>query len=148
MDFADRIVGAEKLVALFGYWPSFHDAEVKCITLDRQPRDESHGPILEALIHAFEMTRDVGPDGFFVLRHHVLVRMRFSQVAELQLTGFNYQNALFELEISDLRELQLEHIQFDVRFNSSHGVDASFQCRAIEVVEVTQCDRHGEPLPG
>jgi hypothetical protein len=31
----NRIIEADTLTAVLGYWPSFHDAEVKYIKLDR-----------------------------------------------------------------------------------------------------------------
>ena len=143
MDVTDRIVGADKLVAVFGYWPSFHDAEVVWIKLDRRSSGDGYGPTLEALVHAFEITSEIGPDGCYVLRHHVLVHLRFRDVVELRLEGFNHQNALFGLVISDLRERQWEYIQFEVRIDSSHGVDASFQCHAVEVLAITPCSKDG-----
>jgi hypothetical protein len=87
-----------------------------------------------------------------VLRSHVLVHFRFRDVVELRLEGFNHQNALFGLRIFDLRDPQWEGTWFDVRFDASHGVDASFQCRAVEVVGVTPCSKDGatisaEPTP-
>jgi hypothetical protein len=142
----DRISGAEKLVAVFGYWPSFHDAEVVWLKLDRRPNENGLSPTLETQIHAFEITNEVDERGYYILRNHVLVRLRFLDVVELRLDGFNHQNVLFELELSDLRERQWEHIFFEVHFDSSHGMGASFQCHAIEVVEVTPCDEKGIPI--
>jgi hypothetical protein len=147
MDITERIAGSDKLVAVFGYWPSFHDAEVLSMKLDRQPGGDGYGPTLEAIVHTFEITNEVGPDGCYVVRHHVLVHLRFHDVVELRLEGFNNQNALFGLRFSDLRERQWEQIKFEVRFDSAHGVDASFQCHAVEVVSVTPYNTHGEPTP-
>ncbi|SRR6266478_1917961 len=139
----DHIVGREKLFAIFGYWPSFHDAEVIWLKLDRRKNDQGLGPTLETQVHAFEMTKEVDEKGFYVLRHHVLVHFRFQDVVDLSLEGFNHQNTLFGLEIFDLTERQLEHIFFQVRFNSSYGMGASFQCHSIEVVEVSPCSEKG-----
>lgn len=145
MNGTDSILGAEKLVSIFGYWPSFHDAEVVWMKLDRRPHAEGYGPTLEALVHTFEITSEVGSNGSYVLRHHVLIHLRFSDVVELRLEGFNFQNALMGLTFAGLRERQWEHIHFQVRFDSSHGVDASFQCHAVEVLSVTPCNSSGEP---
>ena len=92
MDAFERIMGYTRLVDVFGYWPSFHDAEVVSIRLDRHG---DAGPVLEALVHAFEMTRDVDAGGYFVLRHHVLVHLRFHEVVAPVLYGFNPQNMLY-----------------------------------------------------
>lgn len=144
----DRIEGAEKLVDIFGYWPSFHDAEVLWMRLDRRPLcDNCYGPILETLIHAFEITDKVGPDGSYVLRHHVLVHLRFHEVAGIKMDGFNHQNVLSGLSISDLRERQMERIQFEAEFDSLYGVSASLYCHRVEVASVTPCTKDATPLP-
>ena len=147
MEAVEYIAGAEQLVAVFGYWPSFHDAEVLWLRLDRRASgDGCYGPTLEALVHAFEMTSEVGADGHYVLRHHVLVHLRFLDVVELRLDGFNYQNALMGLTLTDLRDRQMERVRWAVRFDSAFGVDASFQCCAVEVVSVVPCSKAGEPI--
>jgi hypothetical protein len=147
MNSFDRIEGAEKLVGVFGYWPSFHDAEVLWMRLDRRPIcDDCYGPILETLIRAFEMTNEVGPDGFYVLRHHVLVHFRFHDVKGVRLKDFNNQNMLHGLSIADIREHQMERIHFEVGFDSTFGVNASLQCYRVEVVSVTPCTKDATPL--
>jgi hypothetical protein len=146
MDITDRILGAQSLIAVFGYWPSFHDAEVTWIKLDRRPFGEGYGPTLEAMVHAFEITSEVGVDGCYVLRHHVLVHFRFCGVVELQLAEFNHQNVLFGLGISDLHKRQLETVKFGVRFDSSFGVNVSFQCRSVEVIAVVPCSKEASPV--
>lgn len=88
-----KIQGAELLTSVFGYWLSFHDAEVVRMESVRVA-SPAEGPDLLADVHAFEMTNEVGPDGCFVLRHHVLVAFRFRVVDQLQVVGWNNQNAL------------------------------------------------------
>jgi len=91
MQTVHRISGAEKLIAVFGHWPSFHDAEVIWLKLDRRSNGKEHGPTLEAQIHAWEMTNEVDEHGYYVLRHHVLVSLKFLDVEELRLNDFNHQ---------------------------------------------------------
>src|SRR4051795_12352549 len=111
MEEVPRIAGAEQLVAVFGYWPSFHDAEVLWMRLDRRAHGEGcYGPTLEALIHAFdfEATSPVGSDGRHALRRSVLVHLRFRDVDGLRVEGFNFQNKLHGLTLEDLRDRQME----------------------------------------
>ncbi|WP_406699857.1 Imm50 family immunity protein [Singulisphaera sp. Ch08] len=145
MDATDRILGGERLTSVFGYWPSFHDAEVIWLRMDRRSFADGGGPIVELMLHTFEITSDVGPDGCYVLRNHVLVHFRFHDAVELRLAGFNHQNALFGLTVSDLRERQWEHIHFEVHLQPAFGVGASFQCHEIEVLSVEPCDKNGVP---
>ncbi len=137
------IEGANQIVAVFGRWPMFHDAEVLWITLDRSGDGDSVEPTLDATVHAFEGTDQVDKDGYYVSRHHVRVHFRFRGIEELELGGFNCQNVLFQIEIQNLHELQTELIQFGVYFRASYGVFATFHCRAIEVVSVEPCDQEG-----
>ena len=137
----DRIAGAKRLVAVFGYWPSFHDAEVLWLRLDRRAHGEGgYGPTLDALVHAFEMTSDVGADGYYVSRNHVLVSFRFCGLDRLSLEDFNRQNCLLELSISDVRERALEIPRHRVLFVPSSGLTAEFLCRDV----IVECVRAWE----
>lgn len=129
------IPGSELLTRLFGRWPSFHDAEVVRLTLERT-EPHADGPDLIAEVHAFEMTDRIGPDGRYVLRHHVLVTFRFRGVDSVNLKWFNNQNVLAGLAISDIRSRLLEDLKYEVRFDGSFGVDASFLCRDVRVETV------------
>ena len=60
------IPGAADVIAWFGYWPRFHDAEVLSITLDA-----SAGA--RVVIRAFEMTTEVDASGHYVLAKHCVV---------------------------------------------------------------------------
>lgn len=147
MDAAQRINGADKLIRVFGYWPSFHDAEIVWLRLDREPVLEGlFGPTLETLIHTFEITSEVGRDGTYVLRHHVLAHFRFHQVADLKMEDFNHQNVMFGLSITDIRERQMETIDFEVTLSSSFGLCGSFHCKRVELMEVTPCSKDAKPL--
>jgi hypothetical protein len=147
LEATDRILGAAQLVAVFGYWPSFHDAEVSWVRLDRRPFGDGQ-PALETLVHVFEITNEVGADGYYVLRHHVLVHLRFRDLAELRLDGFNHQNSLMGLTITDIRDRQTERVLWEVRIDPAYGVGAKFQCHSIEVVSVVPCSKAGEPIHG
>ena len=141
------IRNSELLTSLFGYWPCFHDAEVVWLRLDRRATSLGKGPTVEALIHTFEMTSEVNTAGFYVLRNHVLVQLRFARVKEVVLDGFNHQNVLNGLSIKDIRHRQMEHLNFEVAFDSTFGVTATFQCEEIEIVDVEPCNAEGHP-PG
>ena len=90
---------SEKLANIFGYWPSFHDAEVLDLHLWRGHIDRENKvykfPVLTLKIHAWELTSEVDSNGYFVLRHHTLVMLRFRDVKDFRMEGFNQQNAIF-----------------------------------------------------
>jgi hypothetical protein len=137
------IRNAERLSSIFGRWSSFHDAGVVWLQLDRRASSLGAGPTLGTLIHVFEMTSEVSSEGFYILRNHVLVHLRFSRVVELIFEGFNHQNALMSLRIEDIQHRRMERINFEVTFTPAFGIEASFQCQEIEVVDVQPCNSKG-----
>ena len=146
------IKNSEHLTAIFRRWPSFHDAEVIWLRFDRRPTSLGDGPTVETLIHAFEMTKEVDASGYYVLKNHVLVHLRFSRVREATMDGFNHQNVLLGLNITDVKDRQMEQINYEVRFDPAFGLQAGFLCKDIEVVSVTPWDsdvtgERGGPKP-
>ena len=69
-----QIENEHLLTDRFGYWPSFHDAEILHVRFERTGPD---APFMECDIHVFEMTSQVGADGHYVLRNHTLATLRF-----------------------------------------------------------------------
>ncbi len=84
---------------------------------------------MDVSIHHWQMTSEVDARGYHVLKHHTLTTFRFSEVADLQLAGFNHQNVLWELEISDDPDSG-----FTVSMPTSYGCEASFKCKRIAVL--------------
>ena len=122
------------LTDVFGRFPSFHDAEVISISLNRHGRD-SYAE-LEALVHVFEMTNQVDEEGRYVLQHHSLAKFRFSRIINLELADFNQQNVLAYLEITKTSDRDNDKVKFRVLFRGIHGVTASFHCEAVSIESV------------
>jgi hypothetical protein len=100
------------------------------------------------------MTDQVTKQGSYLLRNHTLVTLGFSGIDELQLTWFNHQNSLCGLRLEDISDRQLETLKWSVSFDSSNGLEATFMCEAIEVLEAMPFDpprnlsgNHGTQLP-
>jgi Immunity protein 50 len=133
------IAGSERLLAIFGRWPSFHDAKVLEIRLVGKPKrtgdKRDRGPELSARIHTWDMTNELDTRGYYVLKNHTLVTLNFSGVEELKLEGCNHQNVIFGLTIQPKESSEAASSKFHVEFDPSFGVDAIFNCAAIEVVE-------------
>lgn len=132
-----KIIGFEKLTELFGYWPSFHDAEIISISLDRNGEEEWEGPILHAKIHVFQMgpeTKNTG--GNFIFHHHSIVTFRFANVEDLEIKEFNQQNAINGLTLSEKYNERLKQNIFEVEFEQSFGVSCTFICRNIEIINI------------
>lgn len=142
-----RIKGSEKLTQIFGYWPSFHDAEVMELNLWRGNVNPEKGqynfPVCTVTLHLWEITDEVDSKGFYVLRNHTLASIRFFDAQELNVEGFNHQNAIARLDIAEEQGSEATRRLFNVRFPAAFGMDASFKCSRIEVVEATRCTERG-----
>jgi hypothetical protein len=60
----ETIANSQALTSRFARWPSFHDADVLRVRLDRRTREP---PSLEAEIHLWEGTPEVDARGSYVL---------------------------------------------------------------------------------
>ena len=138
-DIAAHITGSEKITDVFGYWPSFHDAEIINFHLwrgDVDPeRDRWVFPVLTLLVHLWELTNQTGPDGFLICKHETLATLRFHEVDKLRMVGFNQQNAIFHLGIERKERDSRPSPYFAVTLEPAHGIDATFECLQIEVVD-------------
>jgi tRNA(adenine34) deaminase len=153
------IKNSDKISSIFGYWPSFHDAEIHHVNLDIADEEAweggSESPTLEMQIHVFEMTKDVTPDGYFVLKNHTLVRLRFHNLQDLQLSDFSYENCIFDL-VFGTEPMRYSHgggpIEgpppnlLTVRIDSSVGLCGEFKCLSAEVISAEPCDESGRPI--
>jgi hypothetical protein len=146
----DRFISAsDRLTGIFGHWPSFHDAEVVDFNLWRggmnsQTRDLA-GPVLTLKVHLWEMTKEVDSKGYFILRNHTLCTLRFREVQEIQMQGFNDQNAIFDLSIERKERNEPPSPYFAVEIEPAFGIQSSFECLHIEVVEAVPFIPGGTP---
>lgn len=84
-----ELPGGLDLIAWFdGHVPSFHDAEVVELVLDRT---ESK---CRLKIHGFRTTPDLDNEGYFVSVKHVVVTLQLTHVTELKLEDYNHQNVI------------------------------------------------------
>ena len=146
------IVGSEKLTGIFGYWPSFHDAEVQELHFWRGNIETERGiydfPVLTLTIHVWELTKEVNSKGFLVLRYHTLTRLRFYDVNDFQMQGFNHQNAIMELALRSEQRAEGPSPYFAVEIEPAFGMGASFKCLRVEVLDAVPCSEDGKAAFG
>jgi hypothetical protein len=119
----ELIEGHARVAAAFGgVWPSFHDAEVHSISLERATPTGAL-PTLQFVVHAWNMTDEVTAEGYYRLTHHHLVEFLFLDVTEVQLDGFNHQNVLSDIIIESNANPEEG---FRVELEHCFGVSASF----------------------
>ena len=120
MDDTNLAPGAEELITWFGSWPSFHDAEVLSIELRRSG-------LSSLSVHAWEMTSDIDPQGFYVLRKHVVVTFSFDGISDLQLADFSSQNVISGLNLQQLDD------GFELSMSPCYGVSGYIRAKRISI---------------
>ena len=86
-----EIAGAEKILEQFGRFPTFHDAEVLKIVLERDHLSVS----LRLLVPEYKDRIQTG---------NVEVELRFLDVEKLKIEDFNYQNVIGSLTFREVIE--------------------------------------------
>ena len=92
MNSQPRLHGITSLDQWFGAGHDFHDAEILDVHLNRSATSLVR-------VHSWRMTKDVGPDGYFVHEQDAVVTIGFERITDLELVGFSNQNVIGELEI-------------------------------------------------
>lgn len=115
-----EIPGSTELHDWFGYWPSFHDAEIVSLHLNRI------GPS-SMRVHTWEMTKEVDERGNYVLAKHVVVEFIFEGVSDLDVSGFNHQNVIFGLNIEKMES------GFQVNLSGCYGIEGSIMAGKISL---------------
>jgi Immunity protein 50 len=116
----DEVPGAKDLLDWFGYWPTFHDAEIVSLSLNR------HGESV-LTVHTWHMTSRVDDKGFYVLERHVVVSLYFSQIVDLELTGFSQQNVVSSIAF------QKEDAGYRVSLGGCYGLSGWILARQVRL---------------
>jgi hypothetical protein len=86
------IDGAQQLYDWFGYWPSFHDAEVLRLELNRSGSSSLS-------VRTREMTSEIDEKGYYVPAKNVTVDFMIDGISDLDLNGFSHQNVVGNIKI-------------------------------------------------
>ncbi len=126
---APDMPGAEDVLAWFGYWPTFHDAEVLSISFDRRTG-------CWVSIHAFEVTRDVDPGGHYRTTKHAVITFSMegflngeTGASSTRISFFNHQNVLTSARVQRRPE------GYELKLEGCFGVDGSMFCERMRVSE-------------
>ena len=121
----------------FGYWPSFHDANVMSYA---GPTAESD--TVDLVLHTFEMTSEVDAKGYYVLHKHVLVTFRFAGVHDASLERFDSGNILFGMDITRAGDAGSFHVELD----SLMDMSGDFSATSGEVLSVVPCTSNAKAI--
>ncbi|UOQ54900.1 Imm50 family immunity protein [Hymenobacter cellulosivorans] len=128
----NRISNHEIVREYFGYWPSFHDAEITKAAFEANP---GYWPSATFTIAAFELTAEVDPKGHYQQTKQCTIELLFTGIREMELEGFSHQNVILSLEIEESGS----HIQCTI--NPSVGLDAFLIAEKVSVLSLTPTKR-------
>jgi len=96
-DVLNSIPGGPELLAWFGYVPSFHDAEIIDLYLNRTGASTLR-------IHTWEMDPDHRTEDWLPFAKHVVVTFVLEEIVGLDLEDFSPQNVISGLELKRVKE--------------------------------------------
>jgi hypothetical protein len=116
----ESIAGAQELYDWFGYWPGFHDAEVLKFRLNI-------GEPSYLVVHTWEMTNNVNPQGFYELTKHVVVDFVLEGISHLELGDL--------WEHSILLDLGTERTErgFRLDFSAAYGLYGTIEAERLSL---------------
>jgi hypothetical protein len=124
---APDIPGADAVVAWFGHWPTFHDAEVLSIFLDRTGESR-------IAIQVFEKTPDVASSGRHSLTKPATVTFCLEGflrdqhgITNNRIEFFNHQNVLSSVTVTKTAE------GHELVLDGIYGVDGAFHSERMSV---------------
>ena len=94
-DIKSLVEDSEKVTAVFGEWPTFHDAEILTIVLDRGPDFSSRSQSLTAEFYVFTMAPPKAGSKYFDLINRSIVKLQFTSIELESLDDFNNQNSIW-----------------------------------------------------
>jgi hypothetical protein len=135
------IKDSHKLIDPIGEWPSFDDAELIRLTLDRPAglpwNAESNSPTLT-------MTLRLAETGYY------LAEIRFNDIRHIELTEFRHQNEFQEIVFDRIQESVDSQGSFSPAGISAEiiahcGLRGRFEFQSGVVLSVVPCDQEGRP---
>ena len=126
-----EIANEEQVTQYFGEWPSFHDAEVLSIETRRGDAPGEYADLFASINVRRYTPANVGTAQFEMEKtHDALISLRFRNISELRLSGFNHQNVIDDLVFLEEGE------RVRVIFESIFGVECAFCCKQVGVVSI------------
>jgi hypothetical protein len=133
-----KLLGSELVEERLGSWPTFHDAEILTMVLDRG------GPTLlvRILIGVPIRPPETWTPEAVKAWTHFEVSLRFNEVDSLELCELNHQNVIGDLVLSSITEERRSKLATEervkVEIHSVWGLGGSFTCSGGEVISIEE----------
>jgi hypothetical protein len=116
----ESIAGAQELYDWFTYWPDFHDAVVTKLHVEI-------GAPSSLVIHTWEMTNRVDPQGYYELTKHVVVEFVLDGVSTVALQDLRPNSILMDLVIEGVES------GFRLILSSSYGLSGTIEAQGVSI---------------
>jgi hypothetical protein len=133
-----KLLGSELVEGRLGSWPTFYDAEILTMVLDRG------GPTLLVRILVgmpIKQAETWTPEPVEATTHFE-INLRFNEVDSLELSEFNHQNVISYLALSSITEKRPSGLATEervkVEIDSVWGLRGSFTCSGGEVMSIEE----------
>jgi Immunity protein 50 len=104
----------------FGYWPSFHDAEIVSLNLERNSSSRLK-------VHAFHTVNETNALGHYRTTKHAVVCFMLDEIQDLNLVQFSAQNVISELVLSKNNE------GYSIQLGCCYGLCGSLTAKSIRI---------------
>ena len=145
MTSAEHIVGSEKLVSVFGYWPSFHDAEVISVSAWRDLPVAPGAASVKLVVHVreYEAQGEGTVQYEQVLVKSVLASFLCKRVADLELSEFNHQNVINSLSVRSEPSAEAAASPLVLTIEPIWGIGGTVRCAKVELSGVEELPNAG-----
>jgi hypothetical protein len=132
------LVGHELVTAVYNHWPSFHDAEVISLSLDRSHIlfDEIYNPRIDLAVYCMAMVWNGNAEQFENVKR-TLINFEFDEVSDVKIDGFNHQNAILGMEFEELPVGAAGNHSFKIIIDPAGGVACEFIARRGRIASVS-----------
>lgn len=140
------IAGYQEVLAAFGLWPSFDEAEVLRMLLDRT-RVDTRGipyPSIELELRAWHLLQSGPGEYVFDGKRSSVIHFLFEQVYDVQLGGLNHQNVLSSLRFRPIEDRPWTASSgLGVQLEECFGLSGCFKAGSAKVLAIKPCGAAG-----
>ncbi len=132
MENQDLVNNSCLVESIYGYWPSFHDAEILKIQFIRglEAKEKKSSALVELNYWETKAINEGTSALDYVLDKNNIITIEFVGLSESSVNGFNFQNVIDELVLTKADN------GINANFVSIHGADVCFVCGTVSVVGV------------
>ena len=137
MNSTTYITGQESVIALFGDWPTFHDAEVLSLSLERAFPVKTGISLarLKVVVRWYEPANVGTAEFHMTMKRGAIITFLFHGVSDVNLEDFNYQNVINSLKVSPSEDGKK---RLKVEIESIWGIGGFWLCERAEVENVEE----------